>query len=1113
MKTRKMMLLKPRFKLTQLLAVGVAMLSASSAALAQNGTWTNVHGGSWADSANWLGGVIANGSGSVADFGTLNLSADATVTLDGARTIGQLIFADRSGSHNWFLNTGSGGPLTLGVTSGAPIITVSNQTATINAELVGVDGLTQDSGGTLVLAQLPAQSGGTTNEAGILELLSGLTTWNNSTWEMPLVVNGVVDSAATLNLDVKDNTSFGSTNILGKGTLRLVSANSSGANEDLFFGPDVVGNEYYGAALAINTLDLGSSQRYIFALTAHNAVGRYDPYEDARIDANIIGSGGITYIAQNTYTGSSPMECPLVLAGSNTFTGEVEIQRGSIYLFTPQALARTNRLLMDPAENNNARLFLYGNGATVANLESSGPGNSLIANGNVANPIAISPATLTVNETSNTTFDGVIVDGQYEYDPATGFPSGSLSLAKEGPGSLTLTGANSYTGSTMINAGELVITSAQSGDGGFSVAGGAALGITNINGNSVRMSDLALGANGNTTLDFTFGGAPAAFAVAPITTTILEADGGANSVTINIGVTGGGIPMGEFPLIQYSGSLEGNGAGFRAFHLGALPAGVVASLADNTVSGSIDLKVTKGVGTIIPSGPIVEQSWTSNNSPYIVTGDVNVAGLKISPGVTVQCASNYSFEVDGVLRALGAPGSPIVFCGTNGGWQGIYFNNSAPGSILNCCIVSNSINSGLRIVNSNPTIDGCSIVGNSSGTSVYGGGIYASISSGPLAIVDSTIANNSANINPAANPYNASYGGGVYAVMGTNASLQMIGCILNSNQANANYGFGWAYGGGLYVSGKANLDWCVINGNSCTARTEFNVTGGAAWGGGVYVNQGQVELSHCLVQYNTSSSPNTETGDEYAYGGGIYIFAGSLEMTNSIVQGNIVSAPNGSGGGGVCVSGGVYDHTGPHANGLASLDAVNCTFAYNNLEGVAVDGDGSAADILNSILYFNNGGGAQIAGVSGSTGPANVSYSDVQGAGGVSNNINANPVFLSTSDLIIVPGSPCVNAGSPDALYRNTFFPPSLGHRNNDMGAHGGPEAGATFKIIAWPQIEAALFGAVPGYSYQIQASTNLADWQTLLPFQVAHLGMTTNYIEPVTNSIAHRFYRLTLAP
>src|SRR5277367_2711994 len=99
-------------------------------ALAQNGTWINPNGGSWSNPANWQGGTIANGADNTADFSTLSLSADATVTLDGAQTVGNLIFGDQAGAHNWFLNTGTSGPLTLSVSvNPSPVITVNNQTA------------------------------------------------------------------------------------------------------------------------------------------------------------------------------------------------------------------------------------------------------------------------------------------------------------------------------------------------------------------------------------------------------------------------------------------------------------------------------------------------------------------------------------------------------------------------------------------------------------------------------------------------------------------------------------------------------------------------------------------------------------------------------------------------------------------------------------------------------------------------------------------------------------------------------------------------------------------------------------------------------------------------
>jgi len=583
-------------------------VTTGTAAPSQNGVWINPNGGSWANSVNWQGGNIAQGIGFTADFSTLSLSANATVTLDGALSIGNLIFGDQANAHSWTLNTGSGGPLTLRVSAGTPSITVSNQSATIGVALAGTQGLNQNGTGTLVLVQPAGYAGGTTNNVGTLELLGSLSTYDNPTFNTPLVINDLVESASTLNLDVDQNNDAGSTNVIGPGILRLVGTTNSSTSPDLFFGPDADANDYYGAAIASTNLDLGTSQRYIFAITEHNAVAQYDPYEDARIDANIIGTGGITYIAQNTWISSTPMECPLVLAGANTFTGVVEIQRGSIYLFNAQALVQTNKLLMDPAGTNNARLFLYGNGATVANLQSSGTGNALIANGNVNNPVTIAPATLTVYQTTNTVFAGVLLDGQYEYDGGTLTP-GPLSLVKTGPGTLALTGSNGNTGSMAVNQGELLVSAPQTNGSAFSVANGAALGIISIDTNSVIMSDLAIS---NSTVEFTFSGMPIASSVAPITTASLEADAGANSVTIIIHAVGTGIPVGQFPLIQYtSGTIGGSGAGFSAFHLGTLPPGVVASLVNNSGNNSIDLNVT----TAPAEAPVISGvQWQTNGA-------------------------------------------------------------------------------------------------------------------------------------------------------------------------------------------------------------------------------------------------------------------------------------------------------------------------------------------------------------------------------------------------------------------------------------------------------------------------------------------------------------------
>ena len=143
-------------------------------------------------------------------------------------------------------------------------------------------------------------------------------------------------------------------------------------------------------------------------------------------------------------------------------------------------------------------------------------------------------------------------------------------------------------------------------------------------------------------------------------------------------------------------------------------------------------------------------------------------------------------------------------------------------------------------------------------------------------------------------------------------------------------------------------------------------------------------------------------------------------------------------------------------------------------------------------------------------GTANATYSDVQNGLAGTGNINANPVFLRTNDLIIVPGSLCVNAGNRSDTYTNIYFPPSIGHKYNDMGAHGGPGAGAVLQVEAGAQIQIFFFGGVPGYSYSIQASTNLLDWQTVEQVQIAHVGDTASYLEPNSDILSHRFFRFS---
>ena len=141
---------------------------------AGSGLWTNLSGGSWAAANNWNGGTIAGGKDAVGDFSTLSLGANPTVTLDGARTVGTLVFDDLNPAtkHNWTMITGTGGTLTLAVSSGTPAMAVKSATNTISAVVAGAQGLNKTGAGYLRLSGAGTFTGTASVSAGTLEVQS-----------------------------------------------------------------------------------------------------------------------------------------------------------------------------------------------------------------------------------------------------------------------------------------------------------------------------------------------------------------------------------------------------------------------------------------------------------------------------------------------------------------------------------------------------------------------------------------------------------------------------------------------------------------------------------------------------------------------------------------------------------------------------------------------------------------------------------------------------------------------------------------------------------------------------------------------------------------------------
>ncbi len=426
----------------------------------------------------------------------------------------------------------------------------------VNSAAAGV--LTTASGGVTI------QSVGVSTLAGNVALGSGtLSVSNAGAMTISSIVSGTggltKTGAGTLTLS-GNNTYIGVTNI-NVGILTLGAANRIANTNDVTVAGGATFNlnnfaETIGSLSGAGNVTLGTGT---MTTGGNNGTTTYSGI--------MSGTGGLAKAGTGVFT----------LSGANTYTGATTINAGTLQLGAAERIANTSAVTVAGGATFNLNNFAE----TIGSL--SGAGNVTLGSGTL----------IAGGNNTSTTYSGIM--------------SGTGGLTKAGTGVFTLSGANTYTGTTTINAGML------------RVAGGAAIADTS----DVTLANVAgatLDLNGtNETIGSLAGGGALGGNVA-LGTGVLTT-GGNNGTTAYTGIISGtgGLTKAGTGVFTLSGANTYTGA--TTINAGTVTLGAANRIADVsavTVTGGTTFNLNgfaETIGSLIGAGNVTLGAGT------LTTGD------------------------------------------------------------------------------------------------------------------------------------------------------------------------------------------------------------------------------------------------------------------------------------------------------------------------------------------------------------------------------------------------------------------------------------------------------------------------------------------------------------
>jgi autotransporter-associated beta strand protein len=375
-----------------------------------NGAWSVDAGGNWSDPANWSSGTVADGATYTANFGAVNITADRTVTLDTARSIGTLRFGDPGGTQSWTITNASGSVLTLSNGSSSPAIAVTN-TATLALPLAGASGFTKSGPGTLVLTGANPLSGtlyvdtqSTTTSDGAVRIAASGSVANVAS---PIYLRNNNSGSSTLQLDgsAGNVTVTQDISLAGRNAAVISIQNLSGSNA-------LAGNFIFASGGANYWFDADVGTLTLAGLIPSSAPS----VPNARIltfmgAGNILVSGTLNnangYAVNLVKTNSGT----LTLSSANSYSGTTTVSGGTL---------RVNNALGSGTGSGAVTVAgggtLSGNGiisgtVTVQAGGTMSPGNAGIGTLTVSNSVTLAGSTLMEISHTGPTSDSFLVSG------------------------------------------------------------------------------------------------------------------------------------------------------------------------------------------------------------------------------------------------------------------------------------------------------------------------------------------------------------------------------------------------------------------------------------------------------------------------------------------------------------------------------------------------------------------------------------------------------------------------------------------------------------------------------------------------------------------------------